>query len=100
MNLKNLAAAAAIAAGVGMSALTSGVGVVHAAPLAPRPPVPAFEPEPTNPFEPEPNPAVPIPAEKCWRYGRSGGGTPRGGGGMPGYLPQCPYATPGEPEPH
>jgi hypothetical protein len=65
MNLKRVAAAAAIAAGVGMSTLTSGVALVSAAP------------------------APGIPAEKCWRYGRSGGGSPRGGGGMPGYLPPC-----------
>jgi hypothetical protein len=83
MNLKHLAAAAAIAAGVGMSGLTSGAGLLNAAPLESRQPAPAFQPDP---------PGVPpgIPAEKCWRYGRSGGGTPRGGGGMPGYLPQCP----------
>jgi hypothetical protein len=100
MNLKNLAAAAAIAAGGGKSAQTSGAGVVNAAPLAPRPPTGMETLWRQDPFEPEPNPNVPIPAEKCWRYGRSGGGTPRGGGGMPGYLPQCPYATPEEPAPH
>ena len=90
MNLKRLAAAAAIAAGVGMSALTSGVWLVNAAPLNPPPAAPAFH---TDPAGPPPG----IPAEKCWRYGRSGGGSPRGGGGMPGYLPQCPYATPKPP---
>jgi len=88
MQINRLAAAAAIAAGVGMSALTSGVGLVNAAPLAPRPPAPAVQPDPGGPEEPG------IPAEKCWRYGRSGGGTPRGGGGMPGYLPQCPQKPP------
>jgi hypothetical protein len=99
MNPKKLAAATAIAAGVGMSALTSGAGVVNAAPLAPRPPTGPETQWRQDPFEPEPSPGVPIPAEKCWRYGRSGGGTPRGGGGMPGYLPQCPGAEPAEPPP-
>ena len=84
MDLKRLASAAAIAAGVGMSALMSGAGLLNAAPLGPLQPAPAFQPDP--PGVPPPG----IPAEKCWRYGRSGGGTPRGGGGMPGYLPQCP----------
>jgi hypothetical protein len=40
MSLKRVAAAAAIVAGVGMSALTSGVGLVNAAPLDPPPPAP------------------------------------------------------------
>ena len=93
MNIIRLTAAAAIAAGVGISTLTSGVGLVNGAPLGLPSPAPAFQPDPGGPEEPG------IPAEKCWRYGRSGGGTPRGGGGMPGYLPQCPYATPAEP-PH
>jgi hypothetical protein len=87
MNLKNLAAAAAIAAGIGMAAQTSGMGLVNAAPLDPLPSAPAFQ---TDPVGPPPG----IPAEKCWRYGRSGGGSPRGGGGMPGYLPQCPAGKP------
>ena len=90
MSLKRVAAAAAIVAGVGMSALTSGVGLVDAAPLDPPPPAPTLQPDPGAP-------PPGIPAEKCWRYGRSGGGSPRGGGGMPGYLPQCPYATPKPP---
>ena len=96
MNPKHLTTAMVIATGIVLSALTSGAGVVNAAPLAPRPP--ARRPNAQDPFEPEPSPGV-IPAEKCWRYGRSGGGTPRGGGGMPGYLPQCPGAEPAEPPP-
>jgi hypothetical protein len=88
MNIIRLIAAAAIAAGVGISTLTSGVGLVNGAPLGPPSPAPAFQPDPGGPEEPG------IPAEKCWRYGRSGGGTPRGGGGMPGYLPQCPAGKP------
>ena len=92
MKLMRLAAAAAIAAGIGMSAPTSGAGLVNAAPLDPHPPALAFQPDPGGP---EPG----IPAEKCWRYGRSGGGSPRGGGGMPGYLPQCPAGPPAEPPP-
>jgi hypothetical protein len=92
MNVNRLAAAAAIAAGVGMSALTSGVGLANAAPVDPPLPAPTFQQDPGGP-------PPGIPAEKCWRYGRSGGGSPRGGGGMPGYLPQCPYATPAKPPP-
>jgi hypothetical protein len=88
MNVKLLAAAAVIAAGVGIPALTSGAGPLNAAPLGLLRPAPAFQPDP--PGVPPPG----IPAEKCWRYGRSGGGSPRGGGGMPGYLPQCPAGPP------
>jgi hypothetical protein len=83
MNIKSLAAAAAIAAGVGMSALTSGVGLVNAAPLDPPPPAPTIQPDPGG------HPPG-IPAEKCWRYGRVGPGGPRGGGGQPAYPQQCP----------
>jgi hypothetical protein len=90
MNIKGLAAAAGIAAGVGMSTLTSGVALVNAAPLQPLPPAPAVQPDPGVP-------PPGIPAEKCWKYGRVGGGSPRGGGGVPGYLPQCPV---GGPPPH
>jgi hypothetical protein len=82
MNLKRVAAAAAIAAGVGMSGLTSGVGLVNAAPLDPLPPAPGFQPDPGGP-------APGIPAEKCWRYGRVGPGSAINGGGQPGYLPPC-----------
>jgi hypothetical protein len=83
MKINRLAAAAAIAAGVGMAAQTSGITLVNAAPSDPLPSASAFH---QDPGAPPPG----IPAEKCWRFGRSGGGTPRGGGGMPGYLPQCP----------
>ena len=86
MSLKRVAAAAAIAAGVGISALTSGVGLVNAAPLDPPPPAPTFQPDPGGP-------PPGIPAEKCWRYGRVGPGGPRGGGGQPAYPPQCPPWT-------
>jgi hypothetical protein len=90
MNLKHLAAAAAIAAGVGISGLTSGVGLVNAAPIAPIPTAPAFQPDPGGP-------PPGLPAEKCWRGGRVGGGNPRGGGGVPGYLPQCKGPAPALP---
>jgi hypothetical protein len=90
MKLIPLAAAAAIAAGIGMSVPTSGAGLFNAAPLNPPASASAFH---QDPGAPPPG----IPAEKCWRYGRSGGGTPRGGGGMPGYLPQCPYTPPPAP---
>jgi hypothetical protein len=92
MNVKLLAAAAVIAAGVGTSAMTSGAGLLNAAPLGPLLIAPAFQPDPGGP-------PPGIPAEKCWRYGRSGGGSPRGGGGMPGYLPQCPGSAPVGPPP-
>jgi hypothetical protein len=87
MNMKSLAAAAAIAAGVGMSALTSGVGLANAAPLDPPPPAQTFR---LDPGGPPPG----IPAEKCWRYGRVGPGGPRGGGGQPAYPQQCPPSGP------
>jgi hypothetical protein len=87
MSLKRVAAAAAIAAGVGISALTSGVGLVNAAPLDPPPPAPTIQPDPGGP-------PPGIPAEKCWRYGRVGPGGPRGGGGQPMYPQQCPPSGP------
>ena len=87
MGLKRVAAAAAIAAGVGMSALTSGVGLVNAAPLDPPPPAPTLQPDPGAP-------PPGIPAEKCWRYGRVGPGGPRGGGVQPMYPQQCPPSGP------
>lgn len=49
MNFKRVAAAAAIAAGVGMSTLTNGIGLVSAAPSDPPPGVPAVQPEPAGP---------------------------------------------------
>jgi hypothetical protein len=81
MELSRFIAAAALV----VSSLTMGVGVASAQPMDPPGPVPTAEPDPSAP--------VHLPAEKCWRYGRSGGGSPRGGGGMPGYLPQCPVDT-------
>jgi hypothetical protein len=90
MNMKRMAAAAAIAAGVGLSALTSGIGLVNAAPLGPPPPAQTFRLDPSGPPPPG------IPAEKCWKYGRVGPGGPRGGGGQPMYPEQCP---PGGPPP-
>jgi hypothetical protein len=86
MNLKRLAAAAAIAVGVGIPAVTSATDLVNAAPSDPSPAIPVVQPDPVGP-------PPGIPAEKCWRYGRSGGGSPRGGGGVPGYLPPCPGHT-------
>ncbi len=87
MNLKRIAAAAAIAVGVGVSALPSGSGLVSAAPLGPPPNCPNCQQDPAGQWG--------IPAEKCWAYGRSGGGNPRGGGGVPGYLPPCPAGAGG-----
>ncbi|WP_428340094.1 hypothetical protein [Mycobacterium sp.] len=82
MNFKRVSAAAAIAVGVGMSLSTGGMALVSAAPSDPPPGVPVVQPDPGGP-------APGLPAEKCWRYGRSGGGNPRGGGGVPGFLPPC-----------
>ena len=67
MNPKHLTSAAVIAAGVVLSAMTSGLGVVNATALNPPPSAPAFHQDPGGP-------PPGIPAEKCWRYGRSGGG--------------------------
>jgi hypothetical protein len=90
MHVKRLAAEAAIAVGVGMSVLASGVGLVNAAPLGPPPNCPGCQQDPSGQWG--------IPAEKCWAYGRVGGGSPRGGGGVPGYLPPCvPHAAAGPP---
>jgi hypothetical protein len=91
MNVKRLAAAAAIAAGIGMSALASGVGLVAAAPLGPPPNCPECQQDPSGQWG--------IPALKCWPYGRVGGGDPVLGGGQPGYLPQCKVTAPAGPPP-
>jgi hypothetical protein len=86
MNLTRLAAVAAIAAGVGISALTIGVGPAWAAPLGPPPNCPTCQQDSDG--------AWGIPAAKCWAYGRVGPGSPLGGGGVPGYLPQCKVSAP------
>lgn len=80
MKVKHVAAATAIAAGVGAGALTGGTGLVSAAPLDP-PPCPNCQPDPAVPRG--------IPAQKCWAYGRVGPGSPIGGGGQPLYPPPC-----------
>jgi hypothetical protein len=80
MKTKHLLAATAIA----VAALSTGVAPVNAAPLDAPPSAPIFKQDPSDPPPPG------IPAEKCWKYGRSGGGGPRGGGGQPLYPPQCP----------
>jgi hypothetical protein len=84
MNLKRLAAAAAIAAGT--LGTTSGVGPASAAPPVPPPNCPTCQQDADG--------AWGIPAMKCWAYGRVGPGSPLGGGGVPGYLPQCKSAAP------
>ncbi len=86
MNLKRVAAAAAIAAGVGISTLTSGIGLANAAPPVPPPNCPTCQQDADGQWG--------IPAEKCWAYGRVGPGSPLGGGGVPGYLPQCKASAP------
>ena len=85
MNPKHLTAAAVIAAGVVLSAVTNGLGLVNAAPLDPPPNCPTCQLDPSGQWG--------IPAEKCWPYGRVGAGSPRGGGGQPLYPPPCPVAT-------
>jgi hypothetical protein len=53
MDMKLLAKSAAIATGVGLSVLTSGGGVVHAAPSNPPPPCFNCQPDPQqNPLPP------------------------------------------------
>ena len=84
MSFKRVAAAAAIAAGVGVSTLTSGIGPAKAAP--PPPNCPTCQQDSDGQWG--------IPAEKCWAYGRVGPGSPLGGGGVPGYLPQCKVSAP------
>jgi hypothetical protein len=75
MNLKRIAGAAAIAVGVGISTLMSGIGPVNAAPMDP-PPSPT-QPAPGGVHEPAP-PTSGVPPH-------SGGGGPHsGGGGMTG----------------
>jgi hypothetical protein len=91
MDGKRLAAAARIAVGVGIAALTGATGQVNAAPLDPAPPCPTCEPNPN------PGPPPGIPAEKCWKYGRQGPGGPKGGGGVPVYPQPCPTAAPPPP---
>ena len=86
MDGKRLAAAARIAVGVSVAALTGGTGQVNAAPLDPSPPCPTCQPNPI--------PSQGIPAKKCWEGGRQGPGGPKGGGGVPVYPPQCYPAAP------
>ncbi len=89
MNLKRTAAATVIAFGIGLPAPTTATGLLNAAPPGPPPNCPACEQDANGQWG--------IPAEKCWAYGRVGGGSPRGGGGVPGYLPPCPGSTPAGP---
>jgi hypothetical protein len=84
MNLKRLGAAVAIAAAI--LGPTSGVGLASAAPPVPPPNCPTCQQDSDG--------AWGIPAAKCWAYGRVGPGSPLGGGGVPGYLPQCKAAAP------
>jgi hypothetical protein len=74
MDLKRLAGAAAIAAGVGLSTLTFGVGPVNAAPM-PNPPSP-------TPLAPGgPGVHAPATAPTAEQSPHSGGGGPHSGGG-------------------
>jgi hypothetical protein len=82
MYVKRMAATAAIATGVGLTALTFGVGVLNAAPLDPPPPCPDCQPGPGEPgSEPGDNPTP--PPHRGIRIPCTGPGSPRGGGGVP-----------------
>ena len=72
MDLKRVASAAAIAAGIGISTLTFGVGSVTAAPLDP-PPSPTSPPGPGGPGMSMAPTTGAVP--------HSGGGGPHSGGG-------------------
>jgi hypothetical protein len=82
MDVKRLAGAAAIAAGIGLSALPCGVGLVNAAPSDPPPPCLNCQPDPRGPDNgpqdnppglPPGNPGVGVP-------GNAGIEPPVGGG--------------------
>jgi hypothetical protein len=69
MDVKRLAGATAIATGIGLSASTFGIGIVHAAPLDPPPPCPTCQPGPDGsgippeaPTGPN-NPGIQVPGE-------------------------------------
>jgi hypothetical protein len=74
MNLKRVAGAAAIAAGVGISTLMSGVGAVNAAPMPNPSPGPTTAPAPGGVHEP-----ATVPTAEQGPH--SGGGGPHSGGG-------------------
>jgi hypothetical protein len=94
MYVKRLAGAAATAAGVGLSALTFGAGLVNAAPSDPPPPCPTCQPGPggamtgpamTGPSAPPGGPATVPP--------KVGGGPKSGGRAQqPGVGPTIPGA--------
>jgi hypothetical protein len=89
MYVKRLAGAAATAAGVGLSAVTFGAGLVNAAPSDPPPPCPTCQPGPggamTGPPAPPGGPATVLPPV---------GGGPKSGGRaqQPGAGPTIPGA--------
>jgi hypothetical protein len=73
MNLKSVASAAAIAAGVAVSPLMFGIEAVNAAPMPNPSPAPTTAPAPGG---------VHLPAEpNSGAEPHSGGGGPKGGGG-------------------
>ena len=77
MNLKHVASAAAIAAGVATSTLLFGIGPVTAAPMPNPSPAPTTAPAPGGPsMSPGMSMAPTTGAEP-----HSGGGGPKGGGG-------------------
>ena len=85
MKAKHLTTAAAIAAGVGIAALTGTMGIASAPPLDPRH---------VRGCQPNPTVSQGSPAQKCWAYGRVGPGIPLGGGGQPLYPRQCKAPAP------
>lgn len=74
MDISRMAGAAAIAAGVGLSALSFGIGPVNGVPLDPPPPSPA-------PGGPAMSPATSSPATTALPFPGTGPAGPHGGQG-------------------
>jgi hypothetical protein len=99
MDVRRLAAAARIAVGVGIAALTGGTGQVNAAPLDPPPPCPDCPADPgvltNDPGGPPPAPLPLHPFTPQPPVMRVGPGGPKGGGGQPSYQqPLRPHPSP------
>jgi hypothetical protein len=102
MDLKRLAAAAAaIAASIGIPVLTGGVAPVNAAPSVPPPADPgALGPSGAMGDDPPPHPPGPYTPQPPVH--RQGAGGPKGGGGVPVYAEPRPvhlYTPPPPPPP-
>jgi hypothetical protein len=100
MDVNRLAAAARVAVGVAIAALSGGTVSANAAPLDPPPPCPDCQQEPgplaDTPAPPPPHVLQPYtPQPPVFRVGPGG---PKGGGGQPMYL-QPHHHTPAPPPP-